>query len=410
LACSHPSQIGKNHLGDRNEFLPTVHGFDEFYGNLYHLNAEEEPEDPDYPKGPDFKSKFGPRGVLDVTASDKDDEYEDPRFGKVGKQIIKDTGPLTRERMDTVEEDLLARSLGFIDRSNKAGKPFFLWHNATRMHVWTRLDPKWENKSGYGLYADGMMELDHVVGELLKKLDDLGITDNTIVVFTSDNGPEKFTWPDGGSSPFKDEKGQTFEGGFRVPGIARWPGVIKPGSIINEIMSHEDWLPTFLAAAGDPNINEELKKGFKVGDKTFKTYIDGFNFMPFFKGEVAKGPRQSIFYFDDTAKMNAVRVGDWKIHFAFSDHWYGGGPAKPQNFPQVVNLREDPFEAHVDDDNSPMYFRWAADKLWTIVPAQQVVGQWLATFKEFPPSQESASFSLDQVLRQLQTPASAGGN
>jgi arylsulfatase len=404
------AQIGKNHLGDRNEFLPTVHGFDEFYGNLYHLNAEEEPEDPDYPKSPDFSAKFGPRGVLDVTANDKDDEYVDPRFGKVGKQVIKDTGPLTKERMETVEDDLLARSLSFMDRSVKAGKPFFLWHNATRMHVWTRLGPKWENKSGYGLYADGMMELDYVVGELLKKLDDLGIADNTIVVFSSDNGPEKFTWPDGGSSPFKGEKGQTFEGGFRVPALARWPGVIKPGTVVNEIMSHEDWLPTFLAAAGDPNINEELKKGFKVGDKTCKTYIDGFNFMPFFKGDVAKGPRQSIFFFDDTGKLNAVRVGDWKIHFAFSDHWYGGGPAKPQNFPQVVNLREDPFEAHIDDEHSPMYFRWAADKLWTVVPAQAAVGQWLATFKEFPPSQKSASFNIDQVLEQLQEPVNASGS
>jgi len=244
------AQIGKNHLGDRNEYLPTVHGFDEFYGNLYHLNSEEEPEDPDYPKDPAFHARFGPRGVLDCKASDKDDPTEDPRFGKIGKQICKDTGPLTRKRMETIDEDLLARSLDFMDREGKAKKPFFLWHNTTRMHVWTRLSPKWENKSGFGLFADGMMELDHDVGEILKKLDDLGIADNTIVVFTSDNGAETFSWPDGGTQPFRGEKGTTFEGGFRVPCLVRWPSVIKPGTIVNDIMSHEDWMPTFIAAAG----------------------------------------------------------------------------------------------------------------------------------------------------------------
>jgi len=399
------AQIGKNHLGDRNEYLPTVHGFDEFYGNLYHLNAEEEPEDPQYPKTETFHKKFGPRGVLDCKASDKDDPTEDPRFGRIGKQTIKDTGPLTRKRMETVEEDLLARSLDFIDRSHRDGKPFFLWHNSTRMHVWTRLSPKWENKTPYGLYADGMAELDYVVAALLKKLDDLGIADNTIVVFSSDNGAEKFTFPDGGASPFRGEKGQNFEGGMRVPCVARWPGVIKPGTIVNEIVSHEDWLPTFVAAAGDPQIINKLKKGLTVGDKNFKTHLDGFNLMPFFNGEVAESPRTSIFYFDDSARLNAVRVKDWKIHFSLSDHWYGGGPPKPQNFPQVVNLRMDPFEAHVASENSPMYFRWAADKLWTIVPVQAVVAEFLASFKEFPPSQETASFSIDQVLKQLQSPS-----
>ena len=326
------------------------------------------------------------------------------------RRISKDTGPLSRKRMETVEDDLLARSLDFMDRSVKAGKPFFLWHNTTRMHAWTRLSPKWENKSGYGLYADGMMELDYVVGEMLKKLKDLGIANNTIVLFTSDNGAEKFTWPDGGSSPFRGEKDQTWEGGFRVPGVARWPGVIKPGTTVTNIISQEDWLPTLLAAAGDPNINEELKTGLKVGDQTYKNYIDGYNFMPFFKGEVAKSPRQSIFYFDDSGKMNALRFGDWKIQFAISDAWYGGGPAKPQNFPLVVNLREDPFEAHVSDAHSPMYFRWAADKLYTAVPAQAVVGQWLTTFKESPPSQASSTFNIEQVLKQLEEPPSATGN
>jgi arylsulfatase A-like enzyme len=285
------AQIGKNHLGDRNEYLPTVHGFDEFLGNLYHLNAEEEPEDPDYPRAPkypNFRNNFGPRGLLDCKATDTDDPTEDPRFGRIGKQTIKDTGPISRKRMETAEEELLARSLDFMDRTVKAGKPFFLWHNTTRMHVFTRLSEKWENKSGYGLYADGMMELDHVVGELLKKLDDLGIADDTIVLFTSDNGAEVMSWPDGGNTPFKGEKGTTWEGGMRVPSIVRWPGVIKPGTIFNDVMSLEDWLPTFVAAAGDPDVKEKLKTGLTVGEKTFKTHLDGYNFMPFFKGEEAK--------------------------------------------------------------------------------------------------------------------------
>jgi arylsulfatase len=397
-------QVGKNHLGDRNEYLPTVHGFDEFFGNLYHLNAEEEPEDADYPKNPEFKQKFGPRGLLDCKATDKDDPTEDPRFGKMGKQACKDTGPITRKRMETVEEELLTRSQDFMDRSVKAGKPFFLWHNTTRMHVWTRLSPKWENKSGYGQYADGMMELDYVVGGLLKKLDDLRIADNTIVVFTSDNGAEVMSWPDGGNTPFRGEKGTTWEGGMRVPGLVRWPGVIKPGTVINDVISQEDWTPTFLAAAGDPNVKEKLTKGMKAGDKTFKTHLDGYNFMPFFKGEQPKGPRREIFYFDDNANLNAVRVDDWKLHFKTMVGNLVDGQLVPLNMPQVVNLRQDPFERFMSE--SQMYFRWAGDKLWIFVPAQGVVGQFIATFKEFPPSQKSGSFSVDQVLEQLQaTPA-----
>ena len=400
------AQVGKNHLGDRNEHLPTVHGFDEFFGNLYHLNAEEEPEDIDYPKNPEFKKRFGPRGLLDCKATESVDPTVDPRFGKVGKQACTDTGPITRKRMETVEEELLARSLNFMDRSVKAGKPFFLYHNTTRMHVWTRLSPKWENKSGYGLYADGMMELDHEVGELLKKLDELGVADNTIVMFTSDNGPEIMSWPDGGNTPFKSEKGTTWEGGMRVPGIVRWPGVIKPGTIINDVMSHEDWTPTFLAAAGDPDVKEKLMKGMKAGDKTFKTHLDGYNFMPFFKGEQAKGPRREIFYFDDNASLNALRVDDWKLHFKIMEGNLVTAQLKQLNMPVVVNLRQDPFERFSTE--SQMYFRWAGDKLWFFVPAQAVVGQFVSSFKEFPPSQKSGSFSVDQVLEQLQTaPAAA---
>jgi arylsulfatase A-like enzyme len=400
------AQVGKNHLGDRNEFLPTVHGFDEFFGNLYHLNAEEEPEDSDYPKNPEFKMKFGPRGALDCKATDKDDPTEDPRFGKVGKQACKDTGPITRKRMETIEEEFLARSLDFMDRSTKANKPFFLWHNTTRMHVWTRLSPKWENKSGYGLYADGMMELDYIVGGLLTKLKDLGIANNTIVVFTSDNGAEVMSWPDGGNTPFKGEKGTTWEGGMRVPGIVRWPGVIKPGTIVNDVISQEDWLPTLLAAAGDPNVKDKLKKGMKVGDKTFKTHLDGYNFLPFFKGQEAKGPRREIIYFDDNASLNALRVDDWKIHFKIQEGNMAASNLKTLNFPRVVNLRQDPFERFTDE--SMMSFRWGGDKLWIFVPAQMVVGQFVETFKEFPPSQKSGSFSVDQVLNQLQSTPKAG--
>jgi arylsulfatase len=308
--------------------------------------------------------------------------------------------------METAEEELLARSLDFIDRSVKAGKPFFLWHNTTRMHVFTRLSPKWENKSGYGLYADGMMELDHIVGELLKKLDDLGIADNTIVLFTSDNGAEIMSWPDGGNTPFKGEKGTTWEGGMRVPGLVRWPGVIKPGMVTNDIMSQEDWMPTFLAAAGDPDVKEKLLKGMKVGDKTFKNHLDGYNFMPFFKGEVARGPRREIFYFDDNANLNALRFDDWKLSFRVIQGNIATATVQAPNMPILVNLRQDPFERFPSE--SQMYFRWAADKMWAFVPAQALVGQFIQTFKEFPPSQKSGSFSVDQVLEQLQSAPKTG--
>jgi arylsulfatase A-like enzyme len=402
------AQIGKNHLGDRNEYLPTVHGFDEFYGNLYHLNSEEEPEDPDYPKDPEFLARFGPRGLLDTKASDTDDPSEDPRFGRVGKQVIKDTGPLTRKRMETAEEELLTRALDFMDRSVQAKKPFFLWHNTTRMHVWTHLSPEWQNKSGFGLYADGMMELDDVVGRLLKKLDDLGIADNTIVVFTSDNGAETFSWPDGGNTPFRGEKGTTWEGGFRAPALARWPGVIKPGSIINDTMSHEDWLPTLLAAAGDPDLKENLLKGFAAGEKTFKTHLDGYNFLPFFKGEVDKGPRREIFYFDDNANLNALRYNAWKVSFAWIEGNLFTGRRVTQNVPIVTNLREDPFERFFTE--SGVYERWWGDKLWTLIPAQAIVGNFLQSFKDYPPSQASGSFDVGQFLRALQDTSAGAGH
>jgi len=400
-------QFGKNHLGDRNEYLPTVHGFDEFFGNLYHLNAEEEPEDPQYPKAPQFKQRFGPRGALKTKATDRDDPTVDPRFGKVGRQTIEDTGPVTRKRMETVDEEFLSGTLDFMERAVKAGKPFFIWHNSTRMHVWTRLQPKYQDKTGYGLYADGMNELDDHVGVLLKKLDDLGIADDTIVVFSTDNGAEKFSWPDGGTTPFRGEKGSTWEGGMRVPCVVRWPGVVKPGTVINEIMSHEDWAVTLLAAVGEPDIKEELKKGHTANGKKFRVHLDGYDQRQLLAG-TGPSTRNEIFYFDDNGSLNAVRVRDWKAHFSLPGDWLSGGPPLPQTFPKVVNLRMDPLEDHVLSNESPMAVRWMADKFWAFVPMQAVVGQFLQTFQEFPQRQKSASFNIDQVLQQMEQGAGAG--
>ncbi|MCX5810360.1 MAG: arylsulfatase [Proteobacteria bacterium] len=394
-------QFGKNHLGDRNSYLPTVHGFDEFFGNLYHLNAEEEVEDPQYPKMPEFRQRFGPRGALRTKATDRDDATVDPRFGKVGKQTIEDTGPVTRKRMETVDEEFLSGTLAFMEGAVKENKPFFIWHNSTRMHVWTRLSPKYQDKTGYGLYADGMQQLDDIVGILLSKLETLGIADNTIVIFTTDNGAEKFTFPDGGTTPFRGEKGSTWEGGMRVPCVVRWPGLVKPGTIVNGIMSHEDWAVTLLAAAGEPDVKEKLKKGHTANGKPFKVHLDGYDQRELLAG-AGPSKRNEIFYFDDNGSLNAVRVRDWKAHFAFSDNWTSGGPAKPLNFPKIVNLRMDPFEAHADFTESPMVFRWMADKLWAFVPMQGVVGQFLQTFKEFPQRQKSASFNIEQVLQQME--------
>jgi len=411
------AQIGKNHLGDRNEYLPTVHGFDEFYGMLYHLNAMEEPYQYDYPKRANFRERFGPRDVISTTATTVDDPTTDPRWGRVGKQVIKDEGPLpphpnmdskATTNMEDIDTELVRRSTDFIDRSVKAGKPFFLWHNSTRMHVWTHLSPKWENKSGYGLYADGMMELDWEVGELLKKLDDLGIANNTIVLFTSDNGPEIFTWPDGGNQPFRGEKGVTYEGGFRVPMLAKWPGVIKPGSIVNDIMAMEDWLPTLVAAAGDPDIKEKLLKGLKVGDKAFKSHLDGYNFMPYFKGEVPAGPRHEFFYFGNTADLMAMRYDDWKVSFKTIKGNLFTGEAESTQAPIVTNLRMDPWERYQDE--SMNYGKWWGEKLWTMVPATVIVSQFLQTFEAFPPSQKSGGLTVSQFLDAVQNGANAGGH
>ncbi|MBB2940649.1 arylsulfatase [Actinoplanes lutulentus] len=383
------AQIGKNHLGDRNEFLPTVHGFDEFYGNLYHLNAEEEPEQPDYPNdNPLVKRLFSPRGVLDCKASDVDDPAEDDRFGRVGKQTITDTGPLTRERMTTIENDLLERSLGFIDRAHEQGKPFLLWHNSTRMHVWTRLSERWKDKTGLGVYADGMQELDWVVGQLLQKLDDLGIADNTIVVFATDNGAEKFTWPDGGTSPFRGEKGLGWEGGFRAPVLIRWPDRIAPGQVLNGIVSLEDIVPTMMAAAGVPDIKERLLAGHKAGEKLFRVHLDGYNLLPYLTGETGESPRHEFFYYGEH-DLFALRYNNWKVHFQVKDDWFAGALLRP-TIPRPVNLRVDPFEQHMDAPSYPIY---AGEKLWTVLPAAAIIQQHAATFTDFPPRQAPADFN-----------------
>jgi arylsulfatase len=401
-------QTGKNHLGDRNEYLPTVHGFDEFYGNLYHLNAEEEPEQDDYPKGNEkFKETFGPRGVLECKATDKDDPTEDRRFGRVGKQTIKDTGPLTRERMTTVEDDLLARSSDFMDRATKAGKPFFLWHNTTRMHVWTRLSKRWDGKTGLGLYSDGMQELDYVVGGLLKKLDDLGVADNTLVIFTTDNGAEKFTWPDGGTSPFRGEKGLGWEGGFRVPFLIRWPGKIQPGKVVNGITSHEDVLPTVLAAAGEPDVVAKCKAGYTAGEKSFKVHLDGFNQLPYLTGQAKDSARDEFVYYGETA-LYAIRYRNWKVHFETKDDWFAGHAGTP-TVPQPVNLRADPFEQHMQ---APAYPNYAVNKLWTVLPIAALVEQHLATFKEFPQRQSPIDVDVNAMMKRVMAAAAKvrGGN
>jgi arylsulfatase A-like enzyme len=388
------AQHGKNHLGDRNEFLPTVHGFDEFYGNLYHLNAEEEPEQPDYPKNlPIFQQLFMPRGVLDCKATDVDDDTVDPRFGRVGKQTIHDSGPLTRKRMETVEDDLLARSLDFIDRAVAADEPFLLWHNTTRMHVWTRLSELWKDKTGLGVYADGMQELDWVVGELLAKLDDLGVADNTIVVFASDNGAEAFTWPDGGTSPFRGEKGLGWEGGFRSPLAIRLPSTIPPGQVLNGIFSLEDIVPTIMAAVGIPDIKEQLLEGYQGVDKHFRVHIDGYNQLPYLSGEVEESPRHEFFYYGER-NLFALRYNNWKVHFQTKDDWFAGQTLTP-SVPRPVNLRADPFERHMEAPGYPIY---AGEKLWTVLPAAAIVQQHVATFAEFPPSQAPPDFNMQSIV------------
>ena len=360
-------QFGKNHLGDRDKHLPTNHGFDEFFGNLYHLNAEEEPETYYYPKDAEFREKYGPRGVIH--------SYSDGR--------IEDTGPLTRERMETVDDEFQAAALDFIDRAHKDNKPFFVWLNSTRMHVWTRLKEESVGRTGIGLYPDGMVEHDDKVGEVLAKLDELGITENTIVVYSTDNGAESFTWPDGGVTPFHGEKGTTYEGGFRVPMMVRWPGVIKPGTIYNNIISQEDWMPTLLAAAGEPDLVEKVKNGYEANGKTWKVHLDGYNFLPFFKGEVEESPRKSIIYFSQGGELNAVRYENWKVHFAQLKGNIATAMREVTGWPAIVNLKADPYEQMMFEAEMG-YLRWYADNMWIFVPIQSVLGEFLRTLDGYP--------------------------
>ncbi|HRO11568.1 arylsulfatase [Amaricoccus sp.] len=385
-------QYGKNHLGDRDEMLPTAHGFDEFFGNLYHLNAEEEPENPDYPRnftmqdGRTFQEAFGPRGVIRSTADGQ----------------IEDTGPLTRKRMETVDEEVTAGALDFMQRAHDQQKPFFLWWNSTRMHIFTHLKPESEGKTGLGVYADGMAEHDAMVGELLDKLDELGIADNTIVMYSSDNGAETFTWPDGGTTMFRGEKNTNWEGGYRVPTLIRWPGVIEPGTVVNEIGAHEDMLTTLVAAAGDPDAKQELLAGKQIGDRTYKVHLDGYDLGPALRGE-AEWPRHEFVYWTDDGSVAAIRYDDWKVTFLEQDAhglrvWQD--PFKELRAPLLTNLRMDPFE-RAEHENAMGYTRWYMEHMFLIAPASAYAANWLQSFQEFPPRQKPGSFNLDRVMESL---------
>jgi len=384
-------QFGKNHLGDRNEFLPTAHGFDEFYGNLYHLNAEEEPENRNYPTDPEFRKKFGPRGVIRATADGK----------------IEDTGPLTKKRMETIDDETSAAAIDFIERQTKAEKPFFCWWNATRMHFRTHVRDEHRDEPGVTArteYADGMIEHDNHVGTLLEKLDELGIAENTIVLYTTDNGPHKNTWPDAAVSPFRNEKNSNWEGAFRVPCMIRWPGKIKAGSVSNEIVSGLDWLPTFLAAAGDTDVKEKLLKGHKAAGKSFKVHLDGYNLLPYLTGKEDESPRDSFFYFNDDGQLVGLRFENWKLVFleqrAEGTLRVWAEPFTTLRVPKIFDLHADPYEQA--DITSNTYYDWLLDHAFMLVPAQAYVGEFLKTFQEFPPRQKPDSFNVDEVMNKLQ--------
>jgi arylsulfatase len=385
-------QFGKNHLGDKDEFLPTNHGFDEFYGNLYHLNAEEEPELPDYPKDPEFRKKFGPRGVIHSFADGK----------------IVDTGPLTKKRMETIDDDTAARAADFIERQYKAGKPMFVWVNFTHMHFRTHPKPASVGQSGrwQSPYHDVMIDHDKNVGTVLDKIDDLGIADNTIVMYSTDNGPHMNSWPDAGMSPFRNEKNSNWEGAYRVPAMVRWPGHIKPGMVSNDIVSHLDWAPTLLAAAGVPDIKEKLLNGYQTDNKIFKVHLDGYNQLPYLTGETHKSAREEFFYFSDDGDLTGLRYDNWK--FVFMEQRAPGTlrvwsePYTALRIPKLFNLRTDPYERA--DITSNTYYDWFLDHAFMMVPAQAYVGKFLGTFKEYPPRQKAASFTIDKAIEQLGAP------
>ena len=402
------AQFGKNHLGDRNEHLPTVHGFDEFFGALYHLNASEEPEQRDYPKDPDFLRKYGPRGVLDCVASDKDDPTTDPRAGKMGKQVCKDTGPLTKKRMETVDDEFAERAQNFIKRQHKAGKPFFTWVNFTHMHFRTHAKPESLGQSGTAQseYHDAMIDHDKNVGSILDLIDELGIAENTIVLYSTDNGPHRNSWPDAGTSPFRNEKNSGWEGAYRVPSFARWPGKIKAGTVSNEIISHLDWLPTLVAAAGEPQIKEKLMKGYTADGKKYKVHLDGYNFLPLMTGQDKEGPRKEFYYFSDEGDLMGLRYNNWKVHFMVQDQ-EGTLEIWQRKFrglrtPYIFNLRTDPFEQATVTSNT--YWDWYIDHAWILYPMGDVVGEFLATFKEYPPRMKAGSFTIGDALEKLEPP------
>jgi arylsulfatase len=381
-------QFGKNHLGDLDEFLPTNHGFDEFFGNLYHLNAEEEPEHPDYPKDPEFRKQFGPRGVIHSFAGGK----------------IEDTGPLTRKRMESIDDEVTDKAIAFMDRAHKDRKPFFMWWNSTHMHFRTHIPKSAEGKTGQGIYNDAMALHDDNVGKLLDKLDALGIADDTIVCYSTDNGPHYNTWPDGAITPFRSEKNTNWEGAFRVPSFVRWPGKFPAGTVLNGIFSHQDWLPTLLAAAGEPEIKDKLLRGHGAGNKTFRVHIDGYNQLPYLTGEQKESPRREFFYISDDGDLIALRYNDWKIVFMEQRAKTMQCWAEPfirLRVPKIFNLRRDPFERA--DENSNTYWDWVLEHAFILVPAQAFVARQIATLKEYPPRQKPASFNLDRVLEQMQT-------
>jgi arylsulfatase len=410
-------QFGKNHLGDMNRFLPTAHGFDEFFGNLYHLNAEEDPEQPNYPSEedfPEFRKKYGPRGVIHSWATDKDDRTEQPRWGRVGKQKIQDTGPLTRKRMETCDEEFAAAAKDFIKRQHKAGTPFFVWMNTTHMHAITHPKPKSIGQAGrwQSPYHDTMVDHDRLVGELLDLLDDLGIAENTFVMYSTDNGPHMNTWPDGAMTPFRNEKNSNWEGAFRVPLLVRWPGRIEAGVVSNEIVQHHDWLPTILAAAGEPNIAEKLKKGHQSGDKKFRLHLDGYNLLPYLTGEREKSPRKGFIYFSDDGDLVGVRFDNWKV--VFMEQRMPGTlgvwaePFVPLRLPKLFNLRTDPYERA--DITSNTYWDWVFTNAALVLAAQGIVSEFLATFRTFPPRQKAASFTIDQAMEKMEAAMSGAGH
>ena len=410
-------QFGKNHVGDRNESLPTVNGFDEFFGNLYHLNAEEEPELPDYPKDPAFKAVWGPRGVLDCKATNVDDPTDDPRFGKVGKQTIKDTGPLTKKRMETIDDETSARAIEFITRQSKADKPFFCWFNSTRMHLRTHVRKEHRGRYTHGdsEYIDGMLEHDDTIGTLLDTLDKLKIADNTIVVYTSDNGPHMNTWPDGAMTPFRSEKNTNWEGAFRVPCLVRWPGKIKAGTITNELMSHNDWIPTLCAIAGEADLVAKCKKGYQANGNTYKVHLDGFDqskFLTTVEGTVgknngAKSARNRFFYTDDDGLLVGLRMGDYKASFAEQRMPGTMGvwaePFTKLRLTKLYNLMQDPYERA--DITSNTYWDWIMDHVPHVYEGMGSVNEFVTSFKEFPPRSTPPSFNpanmLEDTLREI---------